>query len=139
MAVVASEVVSSRHLAFDMPDLGNTSSFQSFFHPRGVRVDMVRYGLCRAYTRLLYCLQTGLHHFPFHARNFDSSSIRDSCQTRCCPKSRFGPIQIGDGNVRFEFPFLAGLFDDLARMLQVIAIVFDQSLLRVTGSLSDFV
>ncbi len=122
-----------------MTDHGDPGSFQLLDHPSPVSNWPCSGLRRRPNTRLLCCVQTRLYRFPIHWENFDSTSKGNICNTRCTPKSRFGPIWIRDGNVCLEFPFLTGLFDDLAQVFFVVPIVLSQSLLGVQGSLSDLV
>src|SRR6266700_2037706 len=127
-------------LVSDMPYKGNTASCKSFVHPSRICMNMIwQRPRWRPYPRFLCCVQTRLYPFPFHFFNFNSSSRRYVCERHCSPKNRFGPNRIRDGNVCLEFPFLTSLFDDLARVFLVVAIVLGQSFLGVTGSLSDLV
>lgn len=91
------------------------------------------------YARFLCCVQTCLYPFPFHLFNFNSASNWGSSQRCCLPKNRFGPIRIRDFNVFLQYPFLTSLFDNLARVFLIVAIVLGQTFLGVAVSLSDLV
>src|SRR3954470_22439414 len=95
---------------------GDTGSFQHLQHPFAVSYGTESRPRRWPCTSFLCCLKTRPHPFPFHLLNFYGHSAERFGERRCSPEHRFGPIRIGDRNVRLQFPLLTGCFNDLARI-----------------------